>query len=145
MARTWSWYTRIGQLQGTTTAQLSLFTGPGTVQRIVGRTIGTISDFGGQTVANAFYTVSVGTAPEPPVYVGLDPEHVMLHGAMLLVNPVTAAGSSGIEEIRLDTEGQRVVEAGESLWFRVDRGSPAVAWMWQLDLRVLVLDPEPAP
>ena len=139
------WFTRIGQLQGTTTAQLNLVTGPWTVRRIVGRTIGTIRDFAGAGVANAFYTVSVGTAPEPPVYVGQDPAHVMLHGAMLLVNPATEVGSSGIREIRLDTEGQRVIPAGQSLWFRVDRGSPAVPWMWQLDVRVLVEPTPPAP
>lgn len=142
MAREHVWYTLVAGFTNQTDTVAELVEGPGTVQRIIGTVVAGRSDSGVGTIASFHYIVNAGVSAADPNVWGLDPESVMLHGAILLPNPATAPIRVTPEAPQLLSEGQRVLGPGESLWLRIRGGAPATAWTFAYSIRVLVLLPE---
>lgn len=142
MAREWVWYTRVGGLTNQTDMSVSLVTGPGTVQRIIGQLFAGRSDSGVGSFASFHYIVGVGAAAPDPNVFGQDADTTMLHGAIIAPNPATAPIRLDPPAVALESEGQRVLSASEQLWLRIRGGAPATAWSWAYSIRVLVLLPD---
>jgi len=142
MAREWVWRTVVGSLPGTTTTEVALVSQPCTVQRIVGDIMGATADTSAAVFANFFWIISVGATSTSAAYSGEDPANVMLHGLGIVPVDGISKARTTVPAIHFDSEGQRVIPAGQSLWCRMDRGLPAINWAWQVNIRVLLLLPE---
>lgn len=142
MAREAVWHTVVGGVGDSSTWTVEMVEGPGTVQRLVGEIGGQHATTGVGQFASFHWIINVGTAAANPNTFGLDAESTMLHGAALIPNTAGGQLATTAPVLSFDSEGQRVMEAGESLWLRVDGGAPASGWGWVASIRVLVLLPE---
>lgn len=142
MAREAVWYTVVAGIGNAATWTVEMVDVPGTVQRLVGQINGQHASAGVGQFASFHWIINVGAAAANPNTFGLDAETTMLHGAALIPNTSAGALATTAPQLSFDSEGQRVIGAGESLWLRVDAGLPATDWGWTCSIRVLVLLPE---
>lgn len=112
--------------------------GPGTVLAIYGTLDYSISNPHLSLWGWFGWVVNVGTAEANPTGTGLDDESVMLRGT----GYTPSSGGSGIwsvpHPIELRSEGRRIMETGESLWFAAETLDAGGLWSWMLSVRVLV-------
>ena len=120
----------------------ALADGPGTVRAIWGTL-----DYGlGAPVSgtvNAFaWIINVGVQEADPTGPPPDDESVMLRGAGF-APPSEATGHWSVPHpITLQSQGQRVMTANDSLWFAAPWVTLGAGGAWMLDVRVLVELPE---
>lgn len=142
MARERVWYTVVQGIGTASTWTVEMVDVPGTVERLVGQIGGQHPGTGAGQFLSFHWIINVGTAAANPNTFGLDAESTMLHGAALIPNTASGAFATTAPQLSFDSEGQRVIGAGESLWLRIDAGLPATNWGWVCSIRVLVLLPE---
>lgn len=142
MARQRVWYTRIDGVVGSVDHTVSLYNGPGTVQRIVGSLAGGSTSTPAAAMLVYAWTINVGAAAADPQVRGLDPDSMMIRGGGIVPNRNVATLYSDPGPYLVNTEGQRIVGAGEQLWLRFRAISGGVSWQWFWELRVLVLLPD---
>lgn len=133
-----AWYTLVGGFTNQTDTIVELLEGPGTVRRIILDLIGGHASTGVGAVASFHWVVNVGAAATDPSVFGLDPPSTMLHGAALIPDPADFPIASQPPALSLDSDGERIMEAGESLWLRMKGGAPATGWAFVYSMRVLV-------
>lgn len=142
MAREAVWYTVVAGIGNAATWTVEMVNVEGTVQRLVGQLNGQHASSGVGQFASFHWIINVGLAAADPNAFGLDDETTMLHGAALIPNTSGGELATTAPQLSFDSEGQRVIGAGESLWLRVDAGLPNSGWGWTCSIRVLVLLPE---
>lgn len=142
MARERVWVTRINGIVGSTDHTVSLYSGLGTVQRIVGSIAGASTSTPAAAMLVYDWTINVGLAAADPLAMGEDPESTLIRGAGIVPNRAVATLYSDPGPYRVDSEGQRIIGAGEQVWLRFRALSGGVSWQWFWELRVLVLLPE---
>lgn len=121
---------------------VSLYSGQGTVLRIVGQLHGASDGSGTDPLAVWNWIINVGAAAADPWAQGADPDGVMLHGNAAAVQPGAATVYAMPGPVELRSEGRRVIEPGEQVWLRMRAFSGGWQWMWVWGVRVLVLLPE---
>lgn len=142
MARQFVWHTAASFVRSDTDHSVSLYDGPGTVWRIVGSALGVTESSSPDSMGVFVWVVNVGAAAFDPVDRGEDPEEVMLHGAGFATVPANTTGQTAQPPITLDSEGRRVIGAGEQVWLRFRALTGGFTWDWAWSVRVLVLLPE---
>lgn len=142
MAREAIWITKLTGIGNATTWTVQMVNRQGTIQRIVGSLGGQHSSTGLGQVASWNWSMNVGTAAADPTPGPEDPPSVMLRGSALI--PVTLNGAVGTppNPVEFDSEGQRVIGPGESLWLSIGNALPPTGWGWVMQVRVLLLLPE---
>lgn len=142
MAREFVWYTAINGLRDGSDHAVSLYDGPGTVWRVIGTLFGGSDDVVADPGATFGYVVNVGLAAADPAVQGLDPPGVLLHGGATAVVTAEASTYTTPVSVQLETEGRRVIGAGEEVWLRLRALSGGTLWFWTWSIRVLVLLPD---
>lgn len=129
--------TRFGTVDTATGTEV-LAAGPGTVRAIWGWLHYGIADETRPTWDWFGWVINVGADPADATASGEDDESVMLRGTGF-APPAPAAGAWTVPApIRLRSNGQRVMAAGDSLWFSAERLDLSTVWSWMLSIRVLV-------
>lgn len=142
MARVKVWQTTLSAVASSTDEIISLYSGEGTVLRVLGELWGgALSTTAG---AAKFYrwVVNHGPAAASATPVGLDDESVMLRGLATAPQRSSLAVYTEPGPILVQTEGQRVLDPGDQLWLRLTTGSGGTNWFWTWSIRVLILLPE---
>lgn len=142
MVRDFRWYTTV---TGHSNADeiTTLYSGPGTVWRIVGQVLAASADTDSTQLVEFFgYGVSVGTAAPSVVSTGEDGAGVLLRGAGMGVKSSGVTWASGTPVVELDSEGRRVIGAGEAVRLRLTSFNSALTWTWRYWVRVLILLPD---
>lgn len=142
MVRVKAWQSTSNAVASSVDETISLYSGEGTILRVAGEL------WGGSltTTAGAAkfwrWVLNVGPAALSPTPAGLDPDSVMLRGLGVAPQRASLAVYNEPGPIRVDTEGQRVLESGDQLWLRLATASGGTNWFWTWDVRVLVLLPD---
>lgn len=134
-----TWYTLVGGLTGQTDTTIELVDQPGTVRRLIVSLIGAHTATGVGSVASFHWIVNVGSAAADPNIFGPDAPSTMLHGAALIPDEADFPIVSPAAPISIDSDGDRIIGPGESLWLRMRGGAPATDWTFTWSLRVLLL------
>jgi hypothetical protein len=142
MARERIWRTTIDGAIGVTDHTVSLYSGPGTVQRIVGSLAGGSTSNPAAAMLVYCWTINVGAAAADPLVRGQDAESMLIRGAGIVPNRNVATLYSDPGPYAVHSDGQRIIGAGEQVWLRFRALSGGVSWQWFYELRVLVLLPE---
>lgn len=132
------WHTLVGGFTNQTDTTSELVTGPGTVRRLIVDLIGGHAAAGVGAVASFHWIINVGTAAANPSTFGPDDPSTMLHGAALIPDPADFPIASTPPAISIDSDGDRIIPAGESLWLRLRGGAPATEWVFVWSIRVLL-------
>lgn len=140
--RTRRWITSAGQdVGGTVQFNHAIATGPVTVQRVFANVNGAVD--GGATLRWPYWQwgLSVGVAAPSLALPLADESQWLVWRRAVMWNPATRPINTPSPPQDVDTEGQRVLEAGESLWlsFVTKDVSQVTDFIWYA--RVLVLDP----
>lgn len=139
------WYSFSGTNNALTTSYTAATGIPqGTIQRIIGSILlRTDSEPpAGDEFVFCGWQFNVGTTEQPAIPVGANDPGVMIQRT--LVVPTESAATVAISPVPVQTfdiEGQRIVEAGEELWFNAETGQTSVTWLWTYSIRALVLLP----
>lgn len=142
MAREFVWHTAINGVRDGSDESISLYSGPGTVWRVIGTLFGGSDDVVSDPGATFGYTVSVGPTAADPVAMGLDPPGVLLHAGATAVVTAEASTHTTPVQVELESEGRRRIELGDQVWLRLRSLSGGTLWFWTWSIRVLILLPE---
>lgn len=133
------WHTLVGGLTGQSDTTVELVDTPGTVTRLIVELLGAHSATGVGSVASFHWIINVGTAAADPSVFGPDAQSTMLHGAGLIPDPADFPVASTPPPIQIDSDGDRIIAAGESLWLRLRAGAPGSDWTFTWVIRALVI------
>jgi hypothetical protein len=142
MAREYVWFTAIDGVLASTDHTLSLYSGLGTIDRIVGQVTGASTSTSTRAMVLYNWTINVGPAAADPIVRGQDPPGMMIRGSGFVPNRAVADFYVDPGPTEVSTEGRRVMQAGDQLWLRFRALTGGISWEWYWDLRVLVLLPE---
>lgn len=140
--RTRRWVTTAGFHPTTTTQQnTAIASGPGTIQRVIVQPSAVVD--GGSTLRWPWWEwgLQLGAAAVPLTLPLADESSWLVWRRVFMANPATRPIATPSPEQYVDTEGQRILAAGESLWMslRSKDASQVTDFTWCA--RVLVLDP----
>lgn len=142
MAREYVWHTSINGVRNGTDHTFSLYNGPGTVWRVIGTIGGASTATPADPAANWAWVVNVGSAAADPLGPTLDPPGTLLRGGVTALVAANARVYTQPPPAVLESEGRRVIGAGEQVWCRLRAQSGGTLWFWTWSIRVLVLLPE---
>lgn len=142
MAREFVWHTHINGVRDATNHSFSLYSGLGTVWRVLGTITGGSTSNPADAVANWAYAINVGAAAADPLGPTLDPPGTLLRGGVTALVSANADVYSEPVPALLESEGRRVIQPGEQVWCRLRAQSGGTLWFWTWSIRVLVLLPD---
>lgn len=140
--RTRRWVTTAGFHPTTTTQQSTIIaSGPCTVQRVIAQPSAVID--GGSTLRWPWWDwgLALGAAAPSLVLPLADEAAWLAWRRVFMANPATRPIATPSPEQYVDTEGQRILAAGQSLWMVLKSKDATQVTDFTWYTRVLVLDP----
>lgn len=136
------WVTRFGTYQDAT-AQVAFQAaeGPGTIQRVWAQPNAAQVGSANPRLPIWYWGLSVGVAAANVRNPALDEDAWMVHRQVYIWNSMQHPRATASPSQLVDTQGQRVLEAGESLWMVLATVSAAQTCDFIWHTRVLLLDP----